>query len=387
MKITKQNYESIFLDYHEGNLSADDTAELFSFLEIHPELKEEFEQFEMVFLPEEISTATFPDKNNLRKDAFPTKENINEWLIAETENDLTLQERTLISVFLKSHPEFIRDRELFSKTKLIVDRTEIYPDKSSLKKRVIVPFVINKIWYAAAAFILLMGAWFILQKQKNDSGIAPVQRASKEITPENNQPKNNSPAVNTIPDSVNKKINNSSLKEKNTIAEISSPEKNKFIHHNKSVQNNFASNEKTLENKLASPQNNRSPDEIIIADRPIAMVINKNSEMQPVSTDNKTFTVINSPTENNNNSPLTFLDEVKDKTASSINTIAGEKVFATSENNSVFPLKSRLIKLAAQIVNKLSNNHVKVKTTFDPFSGNLAAYEVEMGKNKWQKQF
>ena len=45
MNITKTNYESWFLDYYEGNLSAIQVAELFLFLQQNNELQNEFESF------------------------------------------------------------------------------------------------------------------------------------------------------------------------------------------------------------------------------------------------------------------------------------------------------------------------------------------------------
>ena len=50
MKINLHNYEAVFLDYYEGNLSAEDVSELLLFLENHPELKEDFESFENIVL-------------------------------------------------------------------------------------------------------------------------------------------------------------------------------------------------------------------------------------------------------------------------------------------------------------------------------------------------
>ena len=45
MNIDKNNYEAFFLDYHEGNLSPQEVADLYLFLSQYPELKKEFEDF------------------------------------------------------------------------------------------------------------------------------------------------------------------------------------------------------------------------------------------------------------------------------------------------------------------------------------------------------
>ena len=58
MTINKHNYEAYFLDYHEGNLTPQEVADLLLFVEQHPELKDEFESFENVTL-EDYSTPSF----------------------------------------------------------------------------------------------------------------------------------------------------------------------------------------------------------------------------------------------------------------------------------------------------------------------------------------
>lgn len=51
MKITRDNYESWFLDYLEGNLEEGMKEAFQEFLRHHPDLQEELRQFEEVRLP------------------------------------------------------------------------------------------------------------------------------------------------------------------------------------------------------------------------------------------------------------------------------------------------------------------------------------------------
>ena len=66
MEINRNNYEIFFLDYHEGNLSAQQQAKLFIFLEQHPDLKNEFESFDLVKLPS--INIFFEEKNSLKRE-------------------------------------------------------------------------------------------------------------------------------------------------------------------------------------------------------------------------------------------------------------------------------------------------------------------------------
>ena len=46
MKIDRNNYEVYFIDYFEGNLNREEREELFQFLFLNPDLKNEFDEFE-----------------------------------------------------------------------------------------------------------------------------------------------------------------------------------------------------------------------------------------------------------------------------------------------------------------------------------------------------
>jgi hypothetical protein len=59
-RINFSNYEAWLLDYAEGNLSAEDTAELLLFMEQHPELQTDVDNLMEFTLPsDEIISAEF----------------------------------------------------------------------------------------------------------------------------------------------------------------------------------------------------------------------------------------------------------------------------------------------------------------------------------------
>ena len=133
MTINKNNYEAFFLDYHEGNLTPQEVADLFLFIAEHPELKEEFENFENITL-DDISIVPFGDKSGLKKKI--TIENKEEYFIRSVENTLNTTETALLNGFLKRHPHFLTEFEMFQKTKLFADSSVFFENKQELKKSV-----------------------------------------------------------------------------------------------------------------------------------------------------------------------------------------------------------------------------------------------------------
>ncbi|MDO9187953.1 MAG: hypothetical protein Q7W13_18240 [Bacteroidia bacterium] len=133
MNINKNNYEAYFLDYHEGNLTPVQVADLLFFVEQHPELKEEFENFENFSL-EDFSSIEFANKSSLKKEI--TLDNKEEYFIRAVENELNPTEITLLKNFLKQYPQFLVDLELFQKTKISLDTSILFEHKNGLKRAV-----------------------------------------------------------------------------------------------------------------------------------------------------------------------------------------------------------------------------------------------------------
>ncbi len=131
MKINKNNYEAYFLDYHEGNLSPEEVTELLLFVEQYPDLKEELESFEN-FTIEDYSSITFENKSSLKKEI--TDENREEYFIKAVENNLNSAEKALLENYLKQHPQFLVDYNLFQKTKVEADASIVFEKKDAMKK-------------------------------------------------------------------------------------------------------------------------------------------------------------------------------------------------------------------------------------------------------------
>jgi len=131
MSINKNNYEAFFLDYHEGNLSPQQVADLLLFVEQHSEYREEFESFENVTL-DDLSDVSFERKSSLKKEI--TLDNREEYFILATENTLTPAENNLLKSFVKQYPQFLPELELFKKTIVSADASVVFENKESLKR-------------------------------------------------------------------------------------------------------------------------------------------------------------------------------------------------------------------------------------------------------------
>ena len=151
MKINKDNYEAYFLDYHEGNLTPSEVEEMLVFIELNPELLSEFEEYEPVsIIPD--NKVRFQDKESLKKSGPGTgrqisAENIEEFLLSETEGILREEELQQLNSFILANPRFEKDRKLFKLAHLKADETLRFSRKESLKHKAIPTGNINETNY------------------------------------------------------------------------------------------------------------------------------------------------------------------------------------------------------------------------------------------------
>lgn len=390
MNINKDNYESWFLDYHEGALTAEKVAELFLFLEKYPEFKSEFESFELITLSS--SNEVYSLKDSLKKNTI-TSENYNDYLIAELEGDLKLQERVALKIFMDAHPELEKEKLLFSKT--ILQKEFVgYPAKEQLKKPAIATNRGYAVWMAAAAMILLLIAVYLMQPpEKQQVAVKKENRLQK--TESNNMPESsNSPINLSETTSNNSKVEN--------FAANSDTSSNKLQEVRNETNKNFASNvvkskvhvKHSKKVKQINPENifSSTNEELAMITSPrleSSLIINE-EEKEPVKT-NFQNTTIPLPPQKCSFNPLQLFEDVKTAAADKVNHITGDEILyppakPNQFNDEKLPFKSRMIKLLAWTIKKVSNDNVKLKTDFD-FDGNLASYELSAGKFKVEKNF
>jgi hypothetical protein len=131
MKITRENYETWFLDYLEGNLAPGDKEELLSFLSLNSDLAAQLDGEIPTFHPDLTITI---DKGPLQKSAFDDKNIFDTTAIALAEGDLSPDEKVTFEKWIAMHPAKKIEVQLFAGTKLISDPNIRFQWKDSLKK-------------------------------------------------------------------------------------------------------------------------------------------------------------------------------------------------------------------------------------------------------------
>jgi hypothetical protein len=155
MRITRDNYESFFLDYLEGNLEENMIDQFLDFLEQHPDLKEELDLFENTPLPKE--PVVFKDKQALYKSPGHENESFDRKAVAYMEGDLKEQDRRSFEASLERNPMLKQQYALFEKTRLTADPGIRFTQKKKLYRKSATILLINWVGRAAAILVLLFG--------------------------------------------------------------------------------------------------------------------------------------------------------------------------------------------------------------------------------------
>jgi len=197
-KINIQNYEAFFLDYIEGNLHSSKIKELKRFLELHPELKEELENFEMLTLTPENIYYTKKEELTVNTQAKYFDISDTEYLcIAQAEKDISLKESEQLNVKIKHDNTILTDLKLYKQARLSADESIVFKKKNELlKKRT--PVNLRIISLAAAAVfagILVLNVSGLLKS--NDSNIRYGNQIHSELSENHIAPKINHQIENT----------------------------------------------------------------------------------------------------------------------------------------------------------------------------------------------
>lgn len=190
MTINRNNYELFIIDYIDGKLSPELTDELLVFLNQNPDIAQEVDGLAEVRLTPAPVKAPFA-KETLKRSAKLTENSITEadyLCIAELEGDLTAQESLQLNELKRNHPDIARLSNLYSKTKLIANSSEVFPGKASLKRTRITP-KLSRIAYAAAsiAAVLLIGIYInsLLITRMDSNTLVAVQNPTTTLEQEN----------------------------------------------------------------------------------------------------------------------------------------------------------------------------------------------------------
>jgi hypothetical protein len=225
MKITRDNYESWFLDYLEGNLKEEMTDEFLQFIRQNPDLKEELQSFEPVRL--EKSNLTFPGKDKLYRENLDNSDVFDETAVAWMEGDLNPVSVAVFQEYLHHRPSRMSDMQLFSHTKLHPDPTVHFPDIQKLRHQSVILLFSSRIMRIAAVLLTGLILYPFLEKNQDNfkygEKISVVSGYPGPVIQKNNQiSKNNSPkfiaAVTVRPDTKNEQSSDRKHTENTSIA-------------------------------------------------------------------------------------------------------------------------------------------------------------------------
>jgi hypothetical protein len=132
-KITTYNYEAFLLDYWEGNLPAEDVAELLLFINNNPVLNIELNDLPN-FEPLDNSLISADFKYNLKKSADDVKERFNELCIEFYNKTITAENKIALDLIIKEFPNLEIEFKYFGITYLKPDLDVFFQNKSVLQK-------------------------------------------------------------------------------------------------------------------------------------------------------------------------------------------------------------------------------------------------------------
>jgi hypothetical protein len=241
MEINLHNYEAFFLDYKEGNLSAEQEKELFLFLEENPHLYEELHAFENVVLDDFATDEIFAAKSSIKKNDFTE-----ETLIAYTEGILDVQSKNEVEILASQNAAFKKELSLYKSTIIIADVGEKFKNKSKLKRGGVVILLQNNYTFlrVAAAILLVAGLFFLVsnltskEEIKNKTEVADLTNKSaagiqqSAVVAKEESPYKKELAVNTTRSTSNgtaDKSNSLNVKKENSVKEIIPQPENKNL--------------------------------------------------------------------------------------------------------------------------------------------------------------
>ncbi len=363
MRITKNNYEVYFIDYYDGNLDAEHTAELFYFLETNSDLKEEFNNFSTFGL--DVPEIQFPNRDSLKK-SDPVASVNDEKLISLLEGDISTSEKESLSVLIQSNDIFSRNYNLFKSTVSVPDLSITFPEKKSLKRTI--PFwnsYRSEIRYGIAAVLLLAflaGVVTVFNRVMEQSKVQVAE---------------------DVPSLINKQT--SGIHSEDTI-----PVQNQAIEevHKTSSKTNSKFAEKSILNKSEQPvaafvdsAKSSGQENKVILSEPIA------STDLPVSQD--TIAIVNlhdgkknaaqQQPSNSNNQYMTVWQALRESSEKNLKKILAkeEPVLALAEETETS--KTRIVDVVSKGLQKVSNDKVKLDSDKDSkrFSFSAGNFKIE----------
>ena len=203
MNINRHNYEEYFILYMDNELSSDERRMVETFVQNHPDLKEELDILLQYKLTPD-SNIVFEGKEELMKvkgESPVTLSNYEEWLVLYMDNELTADQRKTVEQFIVVNPAVKKEVDLLLQTQLQPE-TIVFANKDVLYRRE--EKVRPILWWRAAAALLILALGItsvILFNKKGNTGKEEIV-----ATPGTEQKTTKENAVATNEKSSNKKV-------------------------------------------------------------------------------------------------------------------------------------------------------------------------------------
>jgi hypothetical protein len=175
MKITRDNYESWFLDYLEGHLEEGMVNEFIEFIHQNSDLKDELLLYEPVRL--EHGILSYDGKERLYKELLDLPSEFENAAVARLEGDQTPEEVLAFEEYLSRHPGKKAEADLFSQTKLHPDLSVVFAPRGKIYKQTPVRIMLS--WSMRIAAVLLL-SWIIYNSAKWSDNSAETNNSFSE---------------------------------------------------------------------------------------------------------------------------------------------------------------------------------------------------------------
>ena len=178
MNVNRHNYEAFFLDYVEGNLSAEVVAELILFLEENPLLKVELDDFSILEISP-VSDISF-NKENLK--VHVNKTNVEGFIIGSIEGVNLQTDEEELAEFVNTDAPGLRLLNRYKNTILVAPEIN-FPKKDSLKKGSLVIVLYPLIGVVASLLIFFMISNGTEQQEYNPQAIIATEASAFHFRP------------------------------------------------------------------------------------------------------------------------------------------------------------------------------------------------------------
>ncbi|TAJ11165.1 hypothetical protein DMA11_17870 [Marinilabiliaceae bacterium JC017] len=189
MKINRNNYEAWLLDYFEGTISPLEEQLLFRFLDDHPDLKADLDDWEAVSLEPEDST--FDHKLALKQSTVePLELNRHEYLVIKhIEEGLSQAETEEYQTLVNTDATIAEAETIMRQLKVQPDTAIVYDRKGRLKRSRLFPLLtistLNKAASVGAIAMISVAAYLFFTSPLNQRGqqFAGNEKAKQIVVP------------------------------------------------------------------------------------------------------------------------------------------------------------------------------------------------------------